>query len=247
MAKIVFITGATSGIGFATAEMMLEKGYTVWAVGRREERLRQLRDRFPRSCVTGFMDVTDTKSVDEFFSKHDPSQIDILINNAGLAVGTEKAFEAPFEDWNQMLQTNVTGVLYVSSKVLPFLARKPGSHVVNLGSVAGKWVYPGGAVYCATKSAVRAFSEGLRMDLMGRKVKVTNIEPGMVETEFSLVRLKNPELAERVYAGMEPLRAQDIAESILWCLERPAHVNISELTLFPVDQAGVGPHLVARS
>lgn len=247
MAKIVFITGATAGIGRATAELMLKKGYTVWAVGRRLEKLKELQKKYPKTCVIGRVDVTSKKSVDDFFKKNKPEKIDILINNAGLAAGTEKTFEAKFTDWESMVDTNIKGLLYVMAKVLPHLAKKPGSHIVNLGSVAGKWIYPGGAVYCATKFAVRALSEGIRMDLLGRKVKVTNIEPGMVETEFSVVRLKDKKLADKVYSGMTPLKADDIAESILWCVERPAHVNISELTIFPVDQAGVGPHLVSRS
>ncbi len=246
MGKVVFITGATAGIGRATAELMLENGFTVWAVGRRFERLNELQKKFPETCVIGEMDVTNKESVDKFFADHDPNQIDILINNAGVAKGLEGSSAFRFEDWECMIDTNIKGLLYVTSKVLPALARKPGSHIVNLGSVAGKWVYPGGAVYCATKFAVRALSEGFRMNLLGKKVRITNIEPGMVETEFSKVRLGTQELSDKVYAGMTPLTAFDIAESILWCVSRPPHVNIAELTIFPVDQAGVGSTLVHR-
>lgn len=246
MSKVVLVTGATSGIGQATAELFLQKGYTVWAVGRRLEKLKELKKKYGKTCVIEKMDVTNEKSVKDFFTKHKPQNIDILVNNAGLALGTAKTQETSFSDWQTMIDTNVTGLMRVTSYVLPHIQKKKGAHIVNLGSVAGKWVYPGGAVYCSSKAAVRFFSEGLRMDLMGTGVKVTNIEPGMVETEFSVVRTRSKKLADKIYAGMDPLTAQDIAESILWCVERPARVNISELTIFPTDQAGVGPHLVAR-
>lgn len=242
----ILITGATAGIGWATAEAFLEQGHSVWALGRRLEKLKQLQKKFPKNCLIGKVDVTDRNSVDSFFKKNSPEKIDILINNAGLAKGTTKMQEADYQDWEVMLDTNIKGLLYVTSKVLPSLCKKPGSHIVNISSVAGRWVYPGGGVYAASKFAVRALSEGLRMDLMGTGVKVTDIQPGMVETEFSVVRTGSEKLAEKIYSGMKPLKASDIAESILWCVNRPSHVNISELTLYPVDQAGVGPHLVSR-
>lgn len=243
---MVLITGATAGIGWATALAFLEQGDEVWALGRRLDKLKSLQKLFPQSCLIGKVDVTDKDSVDHFFKKNPAAKIDILINNAGLAKGTTKMQEADFKDWESMVDTNVKGLLYVTSKVLPSLSKKPGSHIVNVSSVAGRWVYPGGGVYCATKFAVRALSEGLRMDLLSTGVKVTDIQPGMVETEFSVVRMGSQTAADRVYVGMEPLKASDIAESIVWCVNRPSHVNVSELTLYPVDQAGVGPHLVSR-
>jgi 3-hydroxy acid dehydrogenase / malonic semialdehyde reductase len=245
--RTVLITGATAGIGWATALAFLEAGDVVWALGRRLEKLRELKKRFPKTCVIGKVDVTKKASVDQFFKINFAKKIDILINNAGLAKGTSKLQDGNYQDWEVMIDTNVKGLLYVTSKVLPSLSRKPGSHIINISSVAGRWVYPGGNVYSASKFAVRALSEGLRMDLMGTGVKVTDIQPGMVETEFSSVRFGNPELAAKVYSGMTALKASDIAESILWCVNRPSHVNVSELTLYPVDQAGVGPHLVSRS
>ncbi len=244
--RIVLVTGATAGIGWATAQAFLAEGCEVWAVGRRLDRLKTLQKQYPKTCIIGKVDVTDHASVDQFFKKNLPEKIDILINNAGLAKGTAKLQEGTFSDWEVMLDTNVKGLLYVTAKVIPSLSKKPGSHIVNLSSVASRWLYPGGGIYCATKFAVRALSEGLRMDLMGTGVRVTDIQPGMVETEFSEVRLENKKLAEKVYAGMQPLKASDIAETIVWCVNRPSHVNISELTVFPVDQAGVGPHFVSR-
>lgn len=244
--RTILVTGATAGIGLATARAFLEQGDLVWAVGRRLEKLQALRREFPKTCLIAAVDVTQKPSVDAFFKKFQASEVDVLINNAGLAKGTSKLQEADYSDWEQMVDTNVRGLLYVTSKVLPSLSKKPGSHIVNLSSVAGRWVYPGGGVYCATKFAVRALSEGLRQDLMGTGVRVTDIQPGMVETEFSVVRLGDEKMAQKVYAGMRPLSASDIAESILWCVNRPSHVNVSELTLFPTDQAGVGPHLVSR-
>ncbi len=244
--KVVLVTGATAGIGLATAQAFLAEGHEVWAIGRRLDKLKSLQAKYPKTCVIGKVDVTDRASVDVFFKKNLASKIDILINNAGLAKGTTKMQEADFGDWESMIDTNVKGLLYVTSKVLPSLSKKPNSHIVNVSSVAGRWVYPGGGVYCASKFAVRALSEGLRMDLLGTGVRVTDIQPGMVETEFSVVRMGSQKLADKIYSGMTPLKASDIAESILWCVNRPSHVNVSELTLFPVDQAGVGPHLVSR-
>lgn len=244
--KVVLVTGATAGIGLAVAEAFLAEGHEVWAIGRRLEKLKALQAQYPKTCRIGKVDVTEKASVDAFFKKNQAASIDILINNAGLAKGTTKMQEADFKDWESMIDTNVKGLLYVTAKVLPSLSRKPGSHIVNVSSVAGRWLYPGGGVYCASKFAVRALSEGLRMDLLGTGVKVTDIQPGMVETEFSVVRTGSQKLADKIYSGMTPLKASDIAETILWCVNRPSHVNVSELTVYPVDQAGVGPHLISR-
>ncbi len=187
-------------------------------------------------------DVRDSLAVEQKMKdyKTQLSGINVLINNAGLAKGTTTFQDSNPSDWNEMLDTNVVGVLNMTRLVLPFLIANQSGHIVNLGSVAGRYVYPGGAVYCATKFAVRALSEGLRMDLSGTGIRVTNIEPGMVETEFSIVRMGGDKTkADEVYKGMNPLTAHDIAETVCWCLERPAHVNIQELVIFPTDQAAI--------
>jgi 3-hydroxy acid dehydrogenase / malonic semialdehyde reductase len=168
------------------------------------------------------------------------SKVTVLVNNAGLAVGTDLVQNAKLEDWDQMIDTNVKGLLYMTRLVVPHMLEKNRGHIVNIGSVAGRWSYKGGAVYCATKFAVRAISEGLRMDLIGTNIRVTNIEPGMVETEFSRVRLGDEKKAKEVYANMAPLYADDIAECVSWSLSRPPHVNIQELVVFPTDQPAVG-------
>jgi 3-hydroxy acid dehydrogenase/malonic semialdehyde reductase len=244
--KTILVTGATSGIGRAIAESFLKKGHTVWAVGRRSDRLKTLKAEYGKLCVIEKMDVTNKKSVEDFFKKHKPQNLDVIINNAGLALGTESAQNSKMQDWEKMIETNITGLLRVTHHVLPHLAKKPGSHIVNLGSVAGVWAYPGGNVYSGSKAFVRLFSQCLRQDLLHTGVKVTNIQPGMVETEFSVVRTGSQKMADKIYEGMDPLTAQDIADCVVWCVERPHRVNISELTLFPTDQAGVGPHLVSR-
>jgi 3-hydroxy acid dehydrogenase/malonic semialdehyde reductase len=247
MTKTVLITGATAGIGFATTQAFLKKGYKVWAVGRRTEKLETLKKQYGSQLIVGKMDVTLDKSVEGFFAKNSPQNIDILINNAGLALGTDLAQDAKLIDFQKMIDTNIMGLLRVTHAVLPYMAKKPGSHIVNIGSVAGVWSYPGGNTYSGTKAFVKLFSQGLRLDLLGKKVKVTNVQPGMVETEFSVVRTGSKKLADKIYQGMDPLTSEDIAESILWCVERPNRVNVSEITIFPTDQAGVGPHYVSRA
>lgn len=242
------ITGATSGIGKATAYKLLELGCDVILLARREERLIALKTEwlkeFPdRSIHTLQADLQDLASLDK--SLLDCANIlrglTILINNAGLAKGTSPVQSAQWDDWNQMIQTNFVGLTFLTQKVLPNLLSSSGSHIVNLGSIAGRWVYPGGAIYCATKFAVRAFSEGLRMDLLGKNVRVTNIEPGMVETEFSMVRFDGDhQKAKQLYSGMTPLLADDIAECITWSLLRPPHVNIQEMVIYPTEQASSG-------
>ncbi len=173
------------------------------------------------------------------FLKKNKIEIKDLINSAGLAKGTELLQNSKSSDMNQMIDTNIKGLLEITKLFLPQIIKHQG-HIVNLGSVAGRLVYEGGAVYCATKFAVRAISEGLRMDLKGTGVRVTNIEPGMVDTEFSLVRLGSKQKADAVYADMKALSAYDIAENIFWCLQQPKHINIQELVIYPTDQASVG-------
>lgn len=247
MTKWALITGATSGIGWATAHALAAQGFDILATGRRYEKLQELQKDLKASFsqvqvkISSF-DVSDRFEVSEFMKAHaaDLPQIEILVNNAGLACGVEKMQDASLDDWETMIDTNVKGLLFMTRGVVEHMVKKNSGHIINLGSVAGRWTYPGGGVYCATKFAVRALSEGLRMDLLGTKIRVTNIEPGMVNTEFSVVRLKDQAKADKVYEGMTPLMAQDIAETIAWCAARPAHVNIQELVIYPTDQAHVG-------
>lgn len=243
---LALITGATSGIGRATAEKLAQAKWDLWLVGRREARLNELQSHLEKNfgvaVRTAVLDVTDGETVAAFVKSHEDilGALDVLVNNAGLALGTDKIQDGRIEDWERMIDTNVKGLLYMTRHLLPFFLKKQKGHIVNIGSVSGRWVYPGGGVYCSTKFAVRAISEGLRMDLNGTPIRVTNIEPGMVETEFSLVRLGSKAAADQVYTGMQPLMAQDIAECVEWSLSRPARVNIQEMVVFPVDQAGVG-------
>lgn len=211
--------------------------------------MEKLAQRLKTATLIWPLDLREPAKIEDFIKKHHQvlKQLKVLVNNAGLAAGVDRFHEAKTQDWDLMIDVNIRGLLYLTRSLLPFLLeQREGAHIVNLGSVAGRWVYPAGAVYCATKFAVRALSEGLRMDLQGKNIRVTNIEPGMVETEFSEVRLGDKDKAKAVYSGMRPLEAMDIAESILWCLERPQHVNIQELVIFPSDQAAVGPSYVHR-
>ncbi len=243
--KRALITGASSGIGLACAETLAAKGLDLILLARRHERLEKIKKdleaRHKVKVIIGSVDVQDNVQVDSFVAGHksELATVDILLNNAGLAKGTAKFADCDTRDWDLMLNTNVRGLLYVTHSILPFLLKRPLAHIVNIGSVAGRWVYPGGAVYCASKFAVRAISEGLRMDLQGSPIRVTNIEPGMVETEFSEVRIGDSERAKAVYQGMKPLSAKDVAECILWSLDRPAHVNIQQIVIFPSDQAAI--------
>ncbi|HLF15946.1 MAG TPA: SDR family NAD(P)-dependent oxidoreductase [Candidatus Thermoplasmatota archaeon] len=245
--KRVLVTGVTSGIGQATAEAFCKAGVKeLIAIARREDELKAVAkdwsDRYDADVAAIVLDVRSLPDIEAIAEQHDELwNVDILVNNAGLARGTEKMQEADIGDWQEMVETNVLGLLYMTRHVVPHMVKRQDGHIVNLGSVAGRWVYPGGGVYAATKHAVRALSEGLRMDLQGSGVRVTNIEPGIVETEFSLVRYKgDAEKAKRVYADTRPLKAEDVAEAILWCCGRPSHVNVQEMVLYPTDQAHVG-------
>lgn len=240
----VFISGATSGIGQATARRLATAGYALILTGRREDRLKALSQELndQTDVQTAVLDVRDAFQLRQVFDAHPEwfAKVSVLVNNAGLAAGTEKLQEANPEDWDTMIDTNIKGLLALTHRFLPGMIARRGGHIVNLGSVAGRQVYPGGGVYCATKFAVRALTEGLRLDLMGTGVRVTNISPGMVETEFSEVRMKSAVKAKAVYQGMTPLSAEDIADAIYWSIERPPHVNIQELVIYPTDQAGIG-------
>lgn len=250
--KWALISGASSGIGWATATTLAKQGYNLYLLGRRESRLRDLQKSLAVESRLGVFDINDVAARGAFFQNEAVGlkNLDLLVNNAGLARGTEKLQDGQAADWDAMIDTNIKSLLSLTRAVLPGMIERKTGHIVNLGSVAGRWTYPGGAVYCATKFAVRALTEGLRMDLQGTGVRVTNIEPGMVQTEFSRVRFAgHPEadkMAESVYQGMIPLSAEDIAETILWCVNRPAHLNIQEVVIFPTDQSAVGPTYVHR-
>lgn len=233
------ITGASSGIGAATARALAQQGVSLILVARRLEQLKVLAESL-RQVEVRILDLDIRSDLRPLKNIPEINLVDILINNAGLAKGVDKFQDAKLEDCEQMFATNVDGLMKVTRLVLPAMIKNRKGHVVNVGSVAGRWVYPGGAVYCATKFAVRALSEGLRMDLAGTGVRVTNIEPGMVATEFSNVRLGDDEKAKVVYSGMNPLLAEDIAETIVWSLSRPQHVNIQEMVIFPTDQSAIG-------
>jgi NADP-dependent 3-hydroxy acid dehydrogenase YdfG len=253
MSQLAWITGSTAGIGKATAYLLAKQGYNLVLTGRRQERLleiqKDLQMKYPHLQIhTLCFDVQDRQQTQQVISAHPDlvSAATVLINNAGLAKGLDPIPEGSFDDWEQMIDTNIKGLLLMTRCLVPGMKARGNGHIVNIGSIAGRWTYPGGGVYCATKFAVRALTEGLRFDLMGSNVRVTNVAPGMVETEFSVVRFGNQQAADKVYAGMTPLKAEDIAETILWCLQRPAHVNVQELVIYPTDQVGI-QHVARRS
>jgi len=239
---IVLVTGSTSGIGLATGMKFLEQGYKVIFTGRRKERLEEIMKKCnsPERCVVHELDIRNKDSCRELyeFLKNNNLIPDILINNAGLAAGLAPAHEADWNDWEQMIDTNVKGLLYLTRLLLPNMVQKKNGHIINVGSVAGKEVYPNGSVYCATKFAVEAITRGLRMDLLPHGIRVSSVSPGMVETEFSLVRFKgDASRAASVYEGLEPLRAEDIAETVFWMATRPSHVHIQDVWIMPAAQA----------
>ncbi len=251
MAKTCLITGAGSGIGQATAELLAENGYGVVLWGRREERLahvaRICKERGAIFAEIATVDVRDRSAIEKEVQSRPErySEIDVLVNNAGLARGLAAFQDADPGDFADMIDTNVMGFLNVMRTILPGMVKRNRGHLVNLGSVAGRWVYPKGHVYCATKAAVHALSQGIRMDLSGTAIRMTEVAPGMVETEFTQVRLGDVERAKAVYQGMVPLNAADVADAILWAVSRPAHVNIQEIVLYPTAQAS--PTIVARN
>ena len=245
MNKIVLITGATSGIGKACAEKFAAAGHNLIITGRRRDRLEELRSflqtTFSIAVLHLCFDVQDREAVADAIA-HLPvewNKIEILINNAGLALGRDSFEDADLDDWDTMLNTNVHGLLYVSKAVIPLMIKNNKGHIVNMGSVAGKEVYEKGNVYCASKFAVDAINRAMRIDLLKYRIKVTGIHPGAVETEFSEVRFKgDQDKAGAAYDGLVPLTADDIADSILYCCQRPAHVCINELVITCTQQAG---------
>jgi 3-hydroxy acid dehydrogenase/malonic semialdehyde reductase len=248
----VLITGASAGIGEACARAFAAAGARLVLPARRRERLEalaaELRGAHGTQSHLLTLDVRDRDGVASAIAAlpAEWAAIDVLVNNAGMARGTDKVQDGEPGEWDDVLQTNVNGLLYVTRAVAAGMVQRGRGHVINLGSVAGHEVYPGGAVYCATKHAVGAITKGLRMDLLGTGLRVSTVDPGMVETEFSVVRFGgDQERADKVYRGMTPLTAADIADTILWVATRPAHVNIDEIIIKPTDQASAT--LVHRS
>jgi 3-hydroxy acid dehydrogenase/malonic semialdehyde reductase len=242
MPKTIFITGATAGFGAAMARRFAQAGWQIVASGRRQERLDALAQELaPHAAVhTMVLDVRDAGAVEESVAQLPEAfaEVDILVNNAGLALGLEPAHKVNLDDWEQMVDTNIKGLMYVTRAVLPGMVERHRGHVVNIGSIAGSWPYPGGNCYGATKAFVQQFSRNLRADLPGSGVRVTNIEPGMAETEFSVVRFKgDQDKADQVYAGAQPLTPEDIAEIVFWTTQLPAHVNINAVEVMPTSQS----------
>ncbi len=243
MNKIALITGATSGIGQATALKAAEAGFDLIITGRRAARLEELAKAIRQKgtdVLTLDFDVRRPDEVQQAIDHLDGKwrNIAVLVNNAGLAVGVNPIQDGNLEDWERMIDTNVKGLLYVTRAVAPLMIANNAGHIVNIASIAGKEVYPGGNVYCATKHAVDALSRAMRTDMLKHNIKVTNIAPGMVETEFSLVRYKgDAEAAKNVYKGMTPLSNDDIADTILFAITRPAHVCLNDIVIMPTAQA----------
>ncbi len=242
--KVVFITGASSGIGRACARAFAREGARVLLAARRADRLTALAGEVEaefRVPVRHFpLDVRDQPAVETALAAlpEEWGAVDILVNNAGLSRGLDKLHEGLLSDWEEMIDTNVKGLLYVSRAVIPGMVERGRGHIINIGSIAGREVYPGGNVYCATKFAVKALSRGLRMDLVATPIRVSTVDPGMVETEFSLVRFHGDAgRADKVYQGIEALRPEDVAEAVVFCATRPAHVSVSELVVMPTAQA----------
>jgi NADP-dependent 3-hydroxy acid dehydrogenase YdfG len=243
MNQIALITGATSGIGKATAIKAAEAGFDVIITGRRADRLTELAQQIKEKGVDVLplhFDVRQQTEVQQAIDSLEGKwrNIAVLVNNAGLAVGVNPIQEGVLDDWERMIDTNIKGLLYITRAVSPLMIANQSGHIINLGSIAGKEVYPGGNVYCATKHAVDALSKAMRIDMLKHNIKVTNIAPGIVETEFSLVRYKgNEEAAKNVYQGLTPLTNEDIADVILFAITRPAHVCLNDIVIMPTAQA----------
>jgi len=236
--KTALITGASSGIGEAIAHLFAKRGYTLILCGRNEEKLSRLMMDL-QGVTTCFKFVFDVRNKDQVFSElKDIKSVDILINNAGNAHGLSNIQEGDVDDWDAMIDINVKGLLYVTKAVLPGMLKNDNGHIINIGSLAAKDVYPNGTVYCASKKAVDAITEGMRKDLNDTQIKIGAIHPGLVETNFSLVRFKgDQERSDQVYRGYDPLQARDIAEIVDFVVSRPAHVNITDLLVLPSAQA----------
>ena len=244
--KNVFITGASSGIGEACARAFAREGSNLLLAARRKERIdtlaRELEDTYGIMAHSIQLDVRNNDEVTGAVGSLPPAwdHIDILLNNAGLSRGLSKLQDGEIRDWQEMIDTNVKGLLYVTRAVLPGMVRRNSGHVINMGSIAGHELYPSGNVYCASKYAVAAISQGLRMDLLGTNVRVSSVDPGLVETEFSQVRFRgDAQRAAQTYANMRPLKGEDVAEVVIFCATRPPHVDIAQVIVMPTDQASV--------
>jgi 3-hydroxy acid dehydrogenase / malonic semialdehyde reductase len=244
MTRHIVVTGASSGIGAACAQSFARQGDRLSLGARRTDRLAGVAD----GAFCHKLDVTDAKSVEQFIAAAiaQNGPIDVLINNAGLARGTEKIAEGTGEAWREMIETNVLGLLEVTRRVLPHMAKHGGGHVVVIGSIAGHKAYVGGGVYCGSKRALQPICEAMRMETLGQNIRVTSVDPGMVDTEFSVVRFSGDEdKAKKVYEGTRPLVAQDVADCVLFAANRPAHVNLDTILVMPTDQAS--PQMVHRA
>lgn len=249
--KIVFVTGASSGIGAATAMEFARHGAKLMLCARRLERLQameaELRDAGAADLLLLEIDVRDRETVKRVLTELPEAwrSIDVLVNNAGLSRGLTKLYEDDIENWEEMIDTNVKGLLYVTRAIVPGMVERNQGHVINLGSIAGHMAYANGGVYCATKAAERFISDGLRIDVNGTALRVTSIDPGMVETDFSKIRFRgNEERAAKTYQNVDPLQAEDIADAIVWAATRPAHVSIQSVVLTPTAQAN--PFVLTR-
>jgi len=244
--RITFVTGASAGIGAACAEAFAREGSHLLLAARRTERLNELAKRLATDhdirCHVLELDVRNRGQVEAALDAlpEEWRSIDILVNNAGLSRGLEPVHEGDATDWEEMIDTNIKGLLWVTRSVLPGMVSRDRGHVINIGSISGRQVYAGGGVYCATKFAVRAINQGLRLDLVGTRVRCSVVDPGMVQTEFSEVRFHGDSArADQVYQAFPPLQAADVAETVLFCATRPEHVNIQEILVMPQDQAAV--------
>lgn len=248
MAKTIFITGATSGFGEACARLFAQNGYKLILTGRRSDRLEKLRRDLAADTHIITQDVRDKEAVQNDIANLPEGfkDIDVLVNNAGLALGLGPAHEADLDQWETMVDTNIKGLMYCTRYILPGMVESNQGHIINIGSIAGNWPYPGGNVYGATKAFVKQFSHNLRTDLLGTKIRVTNIEPGLAETEFSVVRFNgDKKKAAKFYEGTEPLTAENIADIVLWVTTQPTHVNINRIEVMPVCQS-CGPLAINR-
>ncbi len=248
MGKIAFITGATAGFGESCARRFADEGWDLVLAARRRERLESLKNELNTSVHIIPLDVRDRKAVQQAVDDLPAAfrEVDVLVNNAGLALGLQPAYETELDDWDAMVDTNIKGLMYCTRSLLPGMVERNRGHIINLGSIAGSWPYPGGNVYGSTKAFVKQFSNNLRADLYGSKVRVTNIEPGLAETEFSIVRFKgDKEKAAKVYEGANPLTPEDIAEIVYWAATLPGHVNINRVEVMPTSQTW-GPFSIYR-
>lgn len=243
MSRTALVTGATSGIGKATALVLAKEGYNIIAVGRRTDKLNELKtevEELNQTCLIHPLDVRIQEDVASFITGLDSEwrSIDVLVNNAGLAAGKGPIQEGKLDHWERMIDTNLKGLLYVSKAVAPLMIERKKGHIVNIGSIAGKEVYPGGNVYNASKHGVDALTRGMRIDLVEHGIRVSQVAPGAVETEFSIVRFDGDvDMAKKVYEGYEPLHPEDIADAVLYQVSRPRHVNVADILILPSAQA----------